>query len=98
MIVYANAKLISVEDLNFSDSEGKTVEYSENYLKTDNGLLKINSKASFKEYEEKEGLASIKVAEFVSPLNGTIVKGAYKLTLGDFIVGAKADTPEGTVE
>jgi len=91
MRVFAQVKFLASSKNSFTSNSGEYVEYSENVLKGDNGLITINSKANYEECEGKEGVAEIEASE---------IEGAkgYKLTLKRFIEGEKIEVPTEDVQ
>ena len=86
MNLYANAKIKITEKNNFSDTEGKNVEYQTNYLKSDEGeVLEVNSSKDFSSYEGKEGLVCIRARKREG--------GGFKLSLIDFVEGGSVEVP-----
>jgi len=92
MRVFAQVKFLASSKNSFTSREGEYVEYSENVLKGDNGLITLNSKANYEECEGKEGVAEIEATEI-----GGDAKG-YKLTLKRFVEGEKIEVQAEDVE
>lgn len=65
MKLYTNAKILAVETNNFSDEQGRTIEFYTNFIKDEEGaVLKINSgKEDFSKYEGKTGVLGIEIRE-----------------------------------
>jgi len=91
MRVYAEVKFLASSKNSFTSKDGEYVEYFENALKGDSGIVTLNSKASYVECEGMTGVAEIEAAE------SDTGKG-FKLTLKNFTEGEKLDLPEGDVQ
>lgn len=91
MKLYANARMLSSEDKSFQDKKsGETITYATNILKgvEDGGVLEVNSKTLYEDYEGKTGIAVVKAR---------IQNDGMKLTLTDFIVDETFEVPEGNI-
>jgi len=84
-------KFLASSKQSFTSDTGDYVEYYENILKSEDGLLTLNSKADHTAVEGQEGIAEIEARENESG------KG-FKLTLKKFSTGEVLDLPEDTVE
>jgi len=91
MRVYAEVKVLASSKNSFTSKEGEYVEYYENVLKSDSGLMTLNSKADYLACEGKEGVAEIEAAEKDDG------KG-FKLTLKGFIADAKIPAIEEEID
>jgi len=91
MKVFAQVKFLASSKQSFTSNEGEYVEYFENILKSEDGLMTINSKADYTAVEGEEGIAEIEAREND---NG---KG-FKLVLKKFSTGETLDLPEEVVE
>jgi len=95
MFAYLTARLVSCAKADpFNDEEGKPVVYYVNTLKTEDGVLTVNSKDSFEEQEDAEGVAKLRIRQLFHE-DGRI-KGV-KLTLAAFRPGDSIAEGEGTV-
>lgn len=91
MRVFAEVKFLASSKMSFTSKEGEYVEYYENTLKGDGGVVTLNSKANYEECEGKEGVAEIEATEKEDG------KG-YKLTLKKFVEGETIEMPEDEIE
>lgn len=87
MRVFAQVKFLASDKNSFTSDTGEYVEYFENAIRGDGGIMELNSKADFGECEGKEGVAEIEAKELD---NG---KG-FKLTLKKFTEGEELSIPE----
>jgi len=90
MRVYAEVKFLASSKLSFTSKEGEYVEYYENAVKGDSGIITLNSKADYSECEGKEGVAEIEAAELET-------KG-FKLTLKAFKEGLKIEGTDKVID
>lgn len=90
MRVYAEVKFLASSKNSFTTKDGEYVEYFENAVKGDSGIITLNSKANYYECEGKTGVAEIEAAE------SDTGKG-FKLTLKGFTEGADLDIPEAEI-
>lgn len=81
MRVFAEVKFLASSKNSFTSKEGEYVEYFENALKGDGGIVTLNSKADYTACEGEEGVVEIEAAEKEDG------KG-FKLTLKGFVKGA----------
>jgi len=88
MRVYAEVKMLDSTKQSFEASDGQTVEYHENTMTGDGGVITLNSKADFTECVGMEGVAEIEARKQEGE------KG-YKLTLKKFTKGGIVDKEEG---
>jgi len=90
MKVYTEARLLAVEHNSFKDNEGKTVEFYVNFLKDEDGVIKVNSSKDFSIQEGETGVARIFVREGAD--------NRVKLSLKEFSTGETLDIPESVIE
>jgi len=89
--VYAPGKLLASSKQSFTSDAGEYVEFYENLIKSEDGVLTMNSKADYSAQEGQEGVATI---EARARDDG---KG-FKLTLKKFSPGESIDLPEEVLE
>jgi len=89
MRVFAQVKFLGSEKMSFTDKEGNYVEYYENDIRGDGGVITVNSKNGFEESVGHDG-----VAEFEA---SALDKG-YKLTLKGFVRGGSLPEAEDEIE
>jgi len=82
MRVFAEVKFLASSKNSFTSKEGEYVEYYENAVKGDSGIITLNSKADYTACEGKDGVIEIEAADRDDG------KG-FKLTLKGFIADAK---------
>jgi len=91
IFAYIEATLVASQQAEpFKDEKGEDVVYFENQLLTEDGVMQLNSKASFNDAEKlgKKGVAKIAVRQIYNDSGN--VKG-HKLTLAGFAVGEEID-------
>jgi len=91
MKLYANIRLLSVEDKSFVDrTNGEKVQYYVNIVKDveDGGAFTLNSKADYSALEGRSG-----VGEFMTREQD----GGVKLTLRNFTPDTSFEIPEGEI-
>jgi len=94
MYLYCEGKIASsVQAEPFADADGKEVIYHENVVITEDGVLNINSKESFKGVTDTTGVIKLRCRQLYNE-NGSI-KG-HKLTLAAFNAGL--EIPKETQE
>jgi len=80
MYLYAEATIKIVEKNNFSDQEGKTVEYFTVFLKNEEGeVIEVNTTTDFTSKEGVKGVAKIRATKREG--------GGHKLSLKEFTEG-----------
>jgi len=90
MKLYSECTVKIVEKNNFSDPDGKTVEFNTNYLKNKEGeVLEINSTKDFSSNEGETGICVIHARKREG--------GGFKLSLREFIPNETIDLPETVI-
>jgi len=93
MKLYCEGEIVLSQSKTFDDKEGQEVTYYENTVVSDDGSIKLNSKAEFKETGIR-GVITVDAQQLYYE-NGT-VKG-FKLVLRDFKAGFSMPEQEGEV-
>lgn len=63
MRVFAEVKFLASSKQSFTSQQGEYVEYFENAVKGDGGIITLNSKADYTECEGKTGVIEIELTE-----------------------------------
>jgi len=89
--VYCQGKLLASSKQSFTSNEGEYVEFFENIIKAEDGVLSVNSKADYSACEGQEGVFELE-ARIREDGKG------FKITLKKLSTGEQLDLPEEVVE
>jgi len=91
MIVYLEGRLLAVSKEGFIDSENQKVEYCINVIKSSQGLMTVNSKKDFSEYEGQEAIMALRLSDDAEK------KNRFKVALVEIRKGETLNMPESDI-